>query len=181
MTLFYYNKATISIAKNLVYHDRTKHIELNRHFIKEKIEKLAYIPTSSQIANILTKALPRSIFDILKSKMRVNSAHAFIKSVFLTYSESGNPALKEKLQQSSDRCMVQDPASASECQTLSGSIYVANYHIITTSTPKVKLHTKLNLINAEQDYKALSSLLGQIKGFINLDVIADKRHNDDID
>ena len=32
------NQATISIAKNLVYHDRIKHVEIDRHFIREKIE-----------------------------------------------------------------------------------------------------------------------------------------------
>ena len=32
------NQSTISIAKNLVHHDRTKHVETDQHFIKEKIE-----------------------------------------------------------------------------------------------------------------------------------------------
>ena len=32
------NKATISISKNPVQHDRTKHVEVDRHFIKEKLE-----------------------------------------------------------------------------------------------------------------------------------------------
>ncbi|RVW75579.1 Retrovirus-related Pol polyprotein from transposon RE1 [Vitis vinifera] len=45
------NKATISIAKNPVQHDRTKHVEIDRHFIKEKLEggtiRLMYIPSSS--------------------------------------------------------------------------------------------------------------------------------------
>lgn len=42
------NQAAMSIAKNPVHHDRTKHIEVARHFISEKIEKtvidLNYIP-----------------------------------------------------------------------------------------------------------------------------------------
>ena len=32
------NQADIAIAKNLVHHDRTKHVEINRHFISEKME-----------------------------------------------------------------------------------------------------------------------------------------------
>ena len=32
------NQSTISIAKNLVHHDKTKHVEIGRNFIKEKIE-----------------------------------------------------------------------------------------------------------------------------------------------
>ena len=37
--LFCDNKATICISKNPFQHDRTKHVEIYRHFIKEKLEK----------------------------------------------------------------------------------------------------------------------------------------------
>ena len=66
------NQATISIAKNPEYHDRIKHVEIDRHFIREKIEDksitVEYTPTSLQTADILTKALPRVIFDKFTSK-----------------------------------------------------------------------------------------------------------------
>ena len=71
--MFCDNQSTISIAKNPVHHDRTKHVEIDRHFIKEKIESdiisLQYIPTNQQIADILTKAVPRKIFEDLNSKL----------------------------------------------------------------------------------------------------------------
>lgn len=67
------NKAAISIAHNPVLHDRTKHVEVDKHFIKEKIEGgqicMIYVPTDEQVADILTKGLPRKQFDKLTSKL----------------------------------------------------------------------------------------------------------------
>lgn len=55
------NKAVVSIAHNPVHHDRTKHMEVDRHFIKEKIDNgsicMTYIPTKEQTADVLTKSL----------------------------------------------------------------------------------------------------------------------------
>ena len=45
MNLFYDNMATIAIAHNPVQHDRTKHVEVDRHFIKQKLEdKIIHFP-----------------------------------------------------------------------------------------------------------------------------------------
>ena len=47
---YYDNKAVIAIVHNPVFHDRTKHVEVDKHFIKEKIEEgiicMPYVPTS---------------------------------------------------------------------------------------------------------------------------------------
>lgn len=72
MKLMCDNQAAINIAKNIVHHDRTKHVEIDRHFIKEKIERvieLIYTPTRLQTADILTKALPMTNFEDLSSKL----------------------------------------------------------------------------------------------------------------
>ena len=64
--LYRNNKAAINISHNPVQHDKTKHIEVDRHFIKEKIEKeticMTYIPTREQLADIFTKGLQKSSF-----------------------------------------------------------------------------------------------------------------------
>lgn len=67
------NKAAISIAKNPVHHDRTKHVEIDRHFIKEKIDqeiiRVDHIPSCKQTADIMTKALPRNIYENIRSNL----------------------------------------------------------------------------------------------------------------
>lgn len=62
MKVYFDNKVAISIAHNSVLYDRTKHVEIDKHFIKEKIENglicMPYIPTTEQVAHVLTKGLP---------------------------------------------------------------------------------------------------------------------------
>ena len=63
----------ISVAHNPVLHDRTKHVEVDKHFIKEKIDNglvcMTYIPTEEQVANVFTKGLHKRQFDFLVGKL----------------------------------------------------------------------------------------------------------------
>ncbi|GJS29980.1 homogeneously-staining region, partial [Tanacetum coccineum] len=59
--ILYDNISTIALASNPVQHARTKHIELDCHFIRDKIKggqiQISCVPTKSQAAHIFTKAL----------------------------------------------------------------------------------------------------------------------------
>jgi hypothetical protein len=57
------NQGCIALAKNPTHHSRTKHIDVQHHFIREKIEDkvidLKYCPTEHMIADVLTKGLAK--------------------------------------------------------------------------------------------------------------------------
>jgi ATP sulfurylase len=80
MRLYCDNKSAISIAHNTVQHDRTKHIEIDRHFIKEKLESglicTPYVSTHGQLANVLTKELSSSVFQSIVSKLGMKNTYS---------------------------------------------------------------------------------------------------------
>ena len=57
------NQGAIALAKNPVHHARTKHIEVQHHFVREKVDNatitLEYCPTEDMLADVMTKALAR--------------------------------------------------------------------------------------------------------------------------
>ncbi|PRQ56213.1 putative RNA-directed DNA polymerase [Rosa chinensis] len=73
MQLYCDNKAAIDISQNPVQHDRTKHVEVDRHFIKEKLDakiiSFPFVPTEEQLADVLTKGVSRKAFYDSLSKL----------------------------------------------------------------------------------------------------------------
>lgn len=64
------NKSAIALAKNPVFHERSKHIDTRYHFIREHVSKndveLVYCKSQDQVADIFTKPLKHDVFRKLK-------------------------------------------------------------------------------------------------------------------
>ena len=73
-TLVHYkNQSGIKISENLVFHDRSKHIDIRYHFLRDCVQRgtirLEYIQTDEQATNIFTKALCRQSFVKFRDKL----------------------------------------------------------------------------------------------------------------
>ncbi|XP_076908128.1 uncharacterized protein LOC143564868 [Bidens hawaiensis] len=74
------NVSAIYLSGNPVQHQRTKHIELDIHFVREHVQKglvrILHMPSRFQIADIFTKGLPRVLFDDFRSSLSIRSPPA---------------------------------------------------------------------------------------------------------
>ncbi len=63
LIIFEDNQSTIKTANNMIQSERTKHIDVRHHFIREKVAEkrieVKYLKTDDQIADIFTKSLQR--------------------------------------------------------------------------------------------------------------------------
>lgn len=80
MNIFCDNKSAIEIAHNPVQHDRTKHVEVDRHFIKQNLEtkiiQFPFVKSEDQLADILTKAVCSRDFYNALDKLGIRDIYA---------------------------------------------------------------------------------------------------------
>ena len=72
------NQSCIALAKNPEYHARTKHIDIQHHFTREKVAEglfdLVYCPTKEMVADAFTKPLPKEKHFWCAEKMGLHQA-----------------------------------------------------------------------------------------------------------
>ncbi|CAL9013249.1 unnamed protein product [Prunus brigantina] len=60
------NLSALALSSNPVYHSRIKHLDIDYHFVGEKVQKkdllVQYVPTEEQVADVFTKGLHSPIF-----------------------------------------------------------------------------------------------------------------------
>ena len=80
MHLYCDNREAIDISHNPVQHDRIKHVEVDRHFIKEKLDaslvSFPFVSTEEQLADILTKGVFKKAFYVSLGKLGMIDVYA---------------------------------------------------------------------------------------------------------
>jgi hypothetical protein len=69
------NSSAVYLSSNPVQHQRTKHVEIDLHFIRERVAlghvRVLHVPTTSQFTDIFTKGLPSSVFTEFRTSLNV--------------------------------------------------------------------------------------------------------------
>ncbi|XP_062224418.1 uncharacterized protein LOC133922911 [Phragmites australis] len=94
------NVSACYMSNNPVHHKRTKHIELDVHFVREKVAigecRVLQVPTTQQFADVMTKGLPTASFNGFRSSLCVSGDSDRVVAIILMlpwYQPSPDPKL----------------------------------------------------------------------------------------
>ncbi|MDV3146713.1 MAG: Ty1/Copia family ribonuclease HI [Sweet potato little leaf phytoplasma] len=72
------NSSALALARNPIFHARSKHIEIDYHFVREKVVRgdlqVQHISSSSQLVDLFTKPLSTTLFQQLSVKLLKSSS-----------------------------------------------------------------------------------------------------------
>jgi hypothetical protein len=73
--IFFHNQSCIKLSENPMIHDKSKHLEIKYHYVRDMVQKgvvkLQYISIDEQIADVLTKPLSKIKFEYIRDKLGV--------------------------------------------------------------------------------------------------------------
>ena len=73
--VFYDNISAVYLSTNPVQHQRTKHVEIDLHFVRDRVAlgeaKVLHVPSTSQFADVFTKGLPSPLFNEFRSSLNI--------------------------------------------------------------------------------------------------------------
>ena len=77
------NHSCVKLSENPVSHDRSKHVDIQYHYIRDMVQRRAvqvqYIPTDNQIADILSKPLLKGNFVYFQDRLGVQEIATLAK------------------------------------------------------------------------------------------------------
>lgn len=71
------NSGAVALAANPVLHNKSKHVEIDLHFVREKVAagivQVGFVPSFDQVADIFTKAQSRPLFNYCRKRLNIES------------------------------------------------------------------------------------------------------------